>query len=438
MTGGAAMTPQAARRVFLLLTVTRWFPVGLVVTVTTLLPIERGLSVAQTLTLASVAGFTVFFLELPTSGTADALGRKPMLVAAAMAQVIAAAVFSLAHSFWAFAASSVLMGVFRALDSGPLEAWFVDAVHATHPGADVDKTLSRQGAVLGLSIALGALVSGGLVWWDPVGAWSPLTLPYVVYTGLAVVHLGAVTLLLTEAPGGAAGAPRTGTGAPRRGVAGAWREARRAPRVVADGLRLAGDNRVLHALLLVEVAWSVGMVVFETFMPIRMGEVLGSTARAGAVMGPVASVGWAVFAGGAALAGLASARFGLARSAMAARMLNGLGAVWMGLVAGPVALVGAYLVTYGLHGSGGPLYSSLLHREARAGNRATVLSMASMLGFAAFGIAGPVLGLLAEGVSTPAAMVAGGAFSVLGVLGFWPAWRRERADRAAGAVAARV
>ena len=422
----STLTPEAARRVFLLLTVTRWFPVGLVVSVTTLLPIERGLSVGQTLTLASVSGFTVFLLELPTSGTADAMGRKPLLLAAAVAQVVGAALFSAAHTFVAFAASALVMGVFRALDSGPLEAWFVDTVHATHPGADVDRTLSRQGAVLGVSIALGALVSGGLVWWHPVTAWSALTLPYVVYSGLAVVHLVAVAVVLRETP------------ADGGGLARAAASARRAPAIVADGLRLVRDNRVLRALLMVEVCWSVGMVVFETLMPIRLGEVLGSPDRAGALMGPVGSVGWAVFAAGAGLAGLAARRFGVARTALASRVLNGLGAVWMGLVAGPAALVAAYLVTYGLHGSGGPVYNTLLHREAVAGNRATVLSMASMVGFAAFAAGSPALGWTAQGMSTPTAMVIGGAFSVLGALGFLPALRREKELRAAGSVAVSV
>jgi MFS family permease len=423
----STLTPEAARRVFLLLTVTRWFPVGLVVSVTTLLPIERGLSVGQTLTLASVTGFVVFALELPTAGTADAVGRKPMLLAAAVAQVLAAALFASAHSFVAFAASSLMMGVFRALDSGPLEAWFVDTVHATHPGADVDRTLSRQAAVLGVAIALGALVSGGLIWWHPITAWSALTLPYVVYAVLAVVHLVAVALLLREA--------REGGG---RGLAKAAASARRAPAVVADGLRLARDNRVLRSLLLVEIFWSVGMVVFESLMPIRLGELLGGEDRAGALMGPVGSVGWAVFAAGAGLAGLASRRFGVARTALAARVLNGLGAVWMGLVAGPVALVAAYLVTYGLHGAGGPVYDALLHREAVAGNRATVLSMASMLGFAAFAVGAPALGWTAQGVSTPTAMVAGGAFSIIGALFFLPALRREKELKAAGKVAMSV
>src|SRR5690606_3016816 len=78
------------------------------------------------------------------------------------------------------------------------------------------------------------------------------------------------------------------------------------------------------------------------------------------------------------------------------RVLNGLGAVWMGLALGPVGLVAAYLVTYCLHGACGPAYQTLLHREASARNRATVLSLASMLAFAAFSVASPVLGVLAD------------------------------------------
>ena len=81
-------------------------------------------------------------------------------------------------------------------------------------------------------------------------------------------------------------------------------------------------------------------------------------------------------------------------------MLNALGAIVMGLVAGPAALIAAYLVTYGLHGSNGPVHSALLHREAESRNRATVLSMNSMVAFAAFSIAAPLLGVLAEGTST--------------------------------------
>lgn len=459
------LTPARAQQVFLLLTLTRWFPVGLIVTVTTLLPLERGLSVTEALTALSVTGFTVFLLELPTSGLADSLGRRPLLVAAAVLQVAAAVLFLTAQSFWTFALAAAVTGVFRALDSGPLEAWFVDTVHATEPGADVDRPLAAHSTVLGVSIAAGALLSGGLVWWHPLDAWSALALPYAVYAVLSVVHLVAVTVLVREAPRtvppvedpaasagpevsgpevsgpddagpGATPAPAPTpmpapprSPAPDRPASTATRvlaSARQAPGVVRDGLRLARDNRVLRWLLFVEVFWSVGMVVFETFQPIRLSELLGGTAAGAAVAGPAAAAGWAVFAAGAALTGLATPRIGVARTAILARLLNGLGAVWMGLALGPVALVVAYLVTYSLHGACGPAYQALLHREAESRNRSTVLSLASMLAFAAFSLATPALGVVADVLSTPAAMVIAGAFSTLGAACFIPALRRER------------
>lgn len=424
------LAPSRARQVFLLLTLTRWFPVGLIVTVTTLLPLERGLSVTEALTALSVTGLTVFVLELPTSGVADALGRRPLLIAAGVLQVAAAVLFLTAQGFWTFALAAAVTGMFRALDSGPLEAWFVDTVHATEPGADVDRPLAAHSTVLGVSIATGALVSGGLVWWHPFDAWSALTLPYAVYAILSAVHLVAVTILVREvprspAPGATPATPPSGSRNARK-AAQVLESARQAPGVIRDGLRLARDNRVLRWLLLVEVFWSVGMVVFETFQPIRLSELLGGTAAGAAVSGPAAAAGWAVFAGGAALTGLATPHLGVARTAILARVLNGLGAVWMGLALGPVGLIAAYLVTYGLHGACGPAYQALLHREAESRNRSTVLSMASMLSFAAYSLAAPALGWTAGVLSTPAAMVIGGAFSTLGAACFLPALRRER------------
>ncbi len=413
------LSPAAAARVFYTLSFTRWFPIGLIVGLMTLLPLERGLTISQALTAGAFTGFVVFALELPTSGFADAFGRRPVYVASAVVYVIAAAVLLVAGSFWAFALASVLMGAFRALDSGPLEAWFVDTVHLTTPGADVDRPLSRQGAVIGGAIAAGALLSGGIVWWHPFGDQSALTLPFAIFVALTVVHLVAVLVLLRE--------PRE-----RAGARAALASVRQSPIVVRDGFRLMRSNRILRGLMLVEVTWAIAMVVFETFMPIRLAELVGSEEQAGALMGPIASAGWAVFALGSALAGLSSARIGIARTAILARVLNGLGAVVMGLVAGPAALILAYLLTYTLHGSGGPMHLSLLHREAEARNRATVLSMNSMMMFASYSIAAPLLGLLAEDTSTQVAMVTAGAISMFGLFCYLPALRHERQLKARG------
>lgn len=418
---GTVLSPARARRAFLTLTVTRWFPVGLVVGIFALWPLERGLTVAQTMTALAFSGVAVVLLELPTSGVADALGRRPVLIAAAVVNIVAAVAMAMASSFWTFALAAFLMGVFRALDSGPLEAWFVDTVHTTEPGADVDGALSAHGTLLGVGMAAGALISGGLVWWHPIAGQSALLLPILVFLALNVVHLIAVVALMRE--------PRTHVDA--TGARAALASAREAPQVVREGLGLLRRNTVLRCLVGVEVFWATGMVVFETFQPIRLAELLGSAEQAGVLMGPVASAGWGLFAVGSALAGLAATRIGVTRTAIVSRVLNGLGAVVMGLAVGPVALIAAYLLTYGLHGGNGPMHNALLHREARARNRATVLSMNSMVAMGAGTVAAPLLGVLAATASTQMAMMAGGAFSVLGAVLYLPALRHEQGRSAA-------
>ncbi len=413
------LSPTAARRVFLTLTFTRWFPVGLIVGAMTLWPLEQGLTISESLLAFSFMGIVVFALELPTSGFADSFGRRPVYIVSAVVNIASSVVVIIADSFWTFAIAGALFGVFRALDSGPLEAWYVDTVHITEPGADVDQALAAQETVLGGSIAVGSVLSGVLIAWGPLPDSSALLLPLLVWAALNLVHLLIVVLVMRE--------PRTHVDA--TGARRAAESVREAPVVIREGLGLLRSNRVLRGIVLVEIFWSTAMVVFETFQPIRLAELVGGEEQAGALMGPVAAVGWGVFALGSALAGLASRRIGVTRTAILSRILNGLGAVVMGLVAGPVALIAAYFFTYALHGTAGPMHMSLLHREAVARNRATVLSMNSMVGFAAFSVAAPLLGVLADVVSTQTAMVTAGAFSVLGAVFYLPALRAEQQRR---------
>jgi predicted MFS family arabinose efflux permease len=99
----------------------------------------------------------------------------------------------------------------------------------------------------------------------------------------------------------------------------------------------------------------------------------------------------------------------------------------MGLVMGPAGLIAAYLFTYSMHGMNGPPHAALLHREAEAKNRSTVLSINSMMAFLAFGVAGPLFGLMADRVSLATAMATAGAISILGAFFYLPARRAEKA-----------
>lgn len=418
---GAPLAPAAALRVFLLLTATRWFPVGLVIGVMMLLPLERGLTVGQTVTALGLIGLVVFVLELPTSGFADVFGRRPVLLAAGVVNVAAALAMVLADSFADFAAAAALLGVSRALDSGPLEAWYVDTVHQSEPSAPVDRAMAAHGVVTGLGIAGGSLLAGGLVWWHPWSSQSALLPPFVLWAALGVMHVVALLGLMRE--------PRRGSEEPGARWRRAAASARQAPHVVRSGLGLLRSSPALRGTVLVTVFSALAMVVFESFQPLRLAELLGSEETAGALMGPVAAAGWAAFAAGSALVGRLSRVLGVARSAMVAHLLVAGGAVVMGLTTGPAGLVTAYLLTYGLFGSTAPVHQTLLHREAAPGNRATVLSIDSMAGFAAFGLGAPMLGLLAEVAGLQTAMVSAGVISALGA-GCYRASRRAELVRA--------
>ena len=412
------LPPHEARRAFLILSCTRWLPVGLVVGILTLVALERGLTITEVMSYSVAQGIVVMLLELPSSGFADVFGRRPLLLLAGVVNVLSGLAFLAAHTFWEFAAAAALMGLYRALDSGPLDAWFVDTIHATTPGVDVDRDLARQGTVIGLAIALGSIASGGLIAWHPIASQSAFPLPILVFVGLNVVHLLATAALMTEPP--------RHSGPRLRAVKGALRET---PAVIGAGLRLLRHNGVLAGIVAVEIFWVIGMAVFETFQPVRLAEMLGSEDRAGVWMGPTAAAGWAAFAVGAHLAGRLSSRFGVARTAIIARVCNGLGAAVMGLTLGPAALVSAYLVTYSLHGLGGAPHLALLHREAAPENRATVVSINSMSMFAAGIVVMPALGALAQQTSTQTAMVVAGVTSILGAACYLPALRPERARR---------
>ena len=117
---------------------------------------------------------------------------------------------------------------------------------------------------------------------------------------------------------------------------------------------------------------------------------------------------WALSAVGAAAAPLLSHRLGPGAAGCVLRVLQGSAVVAMGLAAGAVGAVVAYLVNYAAQGATNPVHYGMVHRAADSAHRATVVSansLASQAGGAAGGIA---LGALADRTSISTAMVIAG------------------------------
>jgi MFS family permease len=410
---------RSARRRYLLLIALRWFPVGLLIPISVLLMLSRGLSLTEIGLAFSIQGLVVLALELPTGGLSDSLGRRPVLILASVVGLLSLATLFVADSLPLFAAAMFLQGVFRALDSGPLEAWYVDATLAAEPEARIESGLGAGSSVLSVAIAGGALLSGGLVALDPIGSIEALEVPLLVALGFTVLHFAAVLILLTEVR-------------QARGVRAIASSVAAVPGVVRDGLQLLRSSRVLLALVLVELFWGFAMVTFESLFPIRLSEVIGDTEHAAALMGPVSSTAWFASAIGAAAIVAVSRRVGVARSAALLRILQGLAIIGMGLIAGPVGVVTAYLACYVTHGASNPMHMTLLHRQVEGPNRTTVLSMNSMVSQPAGAIGAIVLTSIAEGSSLTIALIVGGIVCAVAAPLYIPAWRAERRRVATG------
>ena len=412
-----ALDARSARTRYLVLVGLRWLPTGLLIPIVVLLALSRGLSLTEIGVVFGLQGLVVLFLELPTGGLSDALGRRPVLILASIVGLVSLSILTIADSVALFAVVRILQGVYRALDSGPLEAWYVDATLAAEPDAEIEHGLSAGSTVLSLAIAIGALISGALVALEPFPAIPALTLPLLVALALSVVNLVAIIVLMREVR-------------PGRGLAAVASSVRAVPAVIGDGIRLLRGSHVLAAVVAVELFWGFSMVTFESLFPIRLSETLGDTEQAAAVMGPVSSVAWFAAAAGAAGVVLVSRRIGVARSAAVLRVVQGATIVLMGLVAGPVGLVAAYLGCYVAHGASNPMHMTLLHREVDGPHRTTVLSLNSMVGQPAGALGAIMLAALADGTSIATAMIVGGIICALAAPLYIPAWRAERARRA--------
>ena len=420
---------DAIRWRYLVLIGLRWLPVGLLIPIIALIPLSRGLTLTEIGVVFSVVGIIVLVLELPTGGLSDSIGRRPVLIVASLLSIVSLALFTIANSFPMFVAAMALQGVYRALDSGPLEAWYVDHTLHADPDASIERGLGRGSAVLGVAIAGGSLLSGGLVALHPIGSLDPLTLPLLVALALGAVNLFAIVVLMDE--------PRRARDP--RAIA---RSVRAVPSVVAEGIALLRRSRVLAALVAVEAFWGFSMVTFETFFPIRVAGLVGGEDSAAAIMGPVASAAWLAAAGGAAGVLVLTRRFGVARSAALFRVVQGVAILFIGLLTGVGGVVAAYLVCYVAHGASNPVHTTLLHRQVDSAHRTTVLSMNSMVSMPAGALGGVLLAALADATSLPVSIVVGAVVCAVAAPLYLPAWRQERAraassiDSDVGAIAA--
>jgi predicted MFS family arabinose efflux permease len=309
---------------------------------------------------------------------------------------MAAAVLLVTHSVVTLALASALLGVFRALDSGPLQAWFIDASLVADPDADIEQSLANESVVICLSIGAGALLGGGLLSLGDVAGVDRLVTPLVLSLLVQVVGVVAIVCWMDEVRAG-------------RGWAVARASITKVPEVVTQAVTVIRASRLLTALVVGELLWGFGMIAFETMLPLRLTEVSGSVDDAARVLGPTVAAAWVISAIGAAMAPRLVRRWGAGRAGAGLRLAHGITVAGMGLAGGVPGLLVAYLATYWVHSAMAPVHYGMVHRGVDAQHRATVVSANSLTSQVGGAVSGIALGALADGTSLTTAMLVAAA-----------------------------
>lgn len=151
---------------------------------------QRGLSLVQIGLCESIFHLTSLVSEVPSGMLADRFGYKTVLIGGRVAAVVHALIMLTAHSFWWFALGFVLQAWAYNLQSGTIEALLYDSLEPSQANAQFPKVTKNMNLTIELADTLGVLLAGWLI-------HGHLALTYWLY-GLAALIAIVVILALHE------------------------------------------------------------------------------------------------------------------------------------------------------------------------------------------------------------------------------------------------
>lgn len=366
--------------------------------INTLLLLDAGLT--NTEAFAANAFFTagMVLFEIPTGVVADSRGRRVSYLWGAgtllMSTVLYWLMWQLQAPFWAWALSSVFIGLGFTFFSGAVEAWLVDALDATGYSGDLESVFGRGQTVTGVAMLAGSL-AGGII-----AQVTNLGVPYLIRAGLLAVTLAMAGTLMRDL----GFTPDRSSGVVDQGKA-----------LLRDSIRFGLGNPPMRWLMLASPFLSgVGVYAFYAMQPFLL-ELYGDESAFG-----IAGLAAAIVAGSQIVGGLAVP---WVRRVVSRRTHVLIGAAFLSVIV--FALLGittnfwmalGLMVLWSLAFSAStPLRQAYVNGLIPSDQRATVLSFDSLMGSAGGVAFQPVLGRAADVWSYGTSYLVAGAIALVAV-----------------------
>ncbi len=353
---------------------------------------SRGLNFVQINSLWGIIVGTMFLAEVPTGLVADRVGRKGAINVALGLQVLGEVVFLFGSSYFAFALAAAVGGLGFAFSSGAIEALVYDSLKTQYRETEMTHAMgfiraSQKSANL-LAFAVGGLLMVNLT-------TERFRLAIAVTAG-AVLAGWLVSLRLSEPP------VEDGSSAGKSSLA-----------LLADGITLLRDDAAFRRVVLLTVATVPFVDYLLNLYPPRFVEVGVPSVWLGLAL--ALASGLSIL--GARYAYWIEARLGIHASLRLVTALPGVLYLVMAVVMVPQLTVFVFILLYSSTSLKDPVFSGHLNRHIASRNRATVLSLISMVSGLYVALLGIVVGRIAD-VSLTGALVFLGVAVLAGALVF--------------------
>ena len=400
---------RAVQRTYLIILLLNTLAASLIWGINTLFLLDAGLSNMEAFAANAffTAGFVLF--EIPTGVIADLRGRKLSYLLGVMTLAISTLIYLFmwrVHApFWAWALSSLLLGLGFTFFSGAVEAWLVDALAYTGFKDKLETVLAKGEIVEGSAMLVGS-VAGGFI-----AQMTNLGVPYIVRAGLLVLNF-VFALILMKDLGFKPSKGKRLTSEVKNILAGS----------IKYGL---GSRPVRWMMLAAPFTGGVSIYAFYAMQPYLL-ELYGDEKAYG-----IAGLAAAIVAGAQILGGLVVPYIGRIfrnRSSviLTAYVVSVVVLALVGLVPNFWVVV-TLLVLWGLmFAAVTPVRQAYLNALIPSEQRATVLSFDSLLGSTGGVVIQPMLGKAADVWGYPVSYVFSAGFQAMAIPFAWLA-KREHA-----------
>jgi MFS family permease len=390
--------PRTVQRVYLVLMLFNTLAASFIWGINTLFLLDAGLSATAAFTANALFTAGMVLFEVPTGVVADTWGRRASYLLGSVTLAVSTVLYWLAWQteapFWAWAVTSVLLGLGFTFFSGATEAWLVDALKFTGFKGNLESVFAKGQIVAGVAMLSGSVL-GGLV-----AQWTNLGVPYLL-RGLALLVTFVVAFLYMRDWGFV---PKPGK-----------HPVREMGQVVRGSMRYGlGNPPVRWMMLAAPFTFGVGIYAFYAMQPYLL-ELYGDE-QAYSIAGLAA----AIIAGAQIAGGMVAPQVRRVFRNRTSALLTGL-VIEIGLLT-LLGLTTAFWVAVGLLVLWGltaaatlPIRQAYMNGLIPSEQRATVLSFDNLLGSSGGVVIQPALGKAADVWSYSTSYLVGAAFQLLAV-----------------------